>query len=285
MDEATIVRHLQESDLTFAAQCTANEGWTTEIRTEFEGFLAHDPNGCFVAEAGGQRFGICVATSYGKAGFIGELIVAQEWRRRGIGHHLVERAIRYLHGRGVQRVFLDGVPLAVPLYERLGFRKIARSLRFVGTLTGSAHRDVRPMNAEDLPAVQKLDYEAFGADRGFFLQRRLSLYPELSQVLECHGQVVGFILGRRGPDWVAAGPWVVAPGVEDPEHLLESFALETEGIAIEIGVLETNAAAIETIHLCGLVERPICPWRMMLGSEGHVGTANQLYAIGSAAKG
>lgn len=256
MDEATIVRHMHESDLNFAAERTANEGWTTEARTEFEGFLAHDPHGCLVAEVGGQRLGICVATPYGKAGFIGELIVAQEWRRRGIGQHLMERAICYLHGRGVQRVFLDGVPLAVPLYERLGFRKIARSLRFVGTMTGSAHRDVRPMNAEDLPAVLKLDYEAFGADRGFFLQHRLSLYPELSQVLECRGQIVGFILGRRGPDWVAAGPWVVGPGAEQPDHLLESLALEAESVTIGVGVLETNTAAIQILTSCSLVLQP-----------------------------
>jgi ribosomal protein S18 acetylase RimI-like enzyme len=226
-----------------------------------------------------------VATPYGKAGFIGELIVAQGCRGRDIGHHLLECAIRYLHGRGVQRLFLDGVPSAVPLYERLGFRKIARSLRFVGTMTGSAHRDVRPMKADDLPVVFELDQEAFGADRGFFLQRRLHLYPELSQVLECRGRVVGFILGRRGPDWATAGPWVVGPGAEDPVHLLQSFALEAEGITTGVGVLETNTAAIQILASCGLAERPTCPWRMVLGSEEHVGTSSQLYAIGSAAKG
>jgi ribosomal protein S18 acetylase RimI-like enzyme len=285
MDEEIIVRQMQESDLSFAAECTANEGWTTEIRTEFEGFFAHDPNGCLVAEAGGQRVGICVATPYGKAGFIGELIVAQGWRGRSIGRHLMERAIRHLHGRSVQRIYLDGVPLAVPLYERLGFRKIARSLRFVGTMSGLAHRDVRLMKAEDLPAVLELDQEAFGTDRGFFLQRRLYLYPELSKVLECRGKVVGFILGRRGLDWAAVGPWVVGPGVEDPLHLLQSLALEMEGITTGVGVLETNTAAIQILASCGLAERPACPWRMVLGSEGHVGTSSQLYAIGSAAKG
>jgi ribosomal protein S18 acetylase RimI-like enzyme len=285
MDKAIIVRHMLDSDLTFAAGCTATEGWTAEIRAEFEGFLAHDPKGCLVAEASGQRVGICVATAYGKSGFIGELIVAQGWRGRGIGRHLMKRAIRHLHGQGVQSIFLDGEPLAVPLYERLGFRKIARSLRFVGTMGGSAHRDIRPMRAGDLPAVLKLDREAFGADRGFFLQRRLSLYPELSKVLECRGKVVGFILGRRGPDWVMPGPWVVGPGVKDPLHLLRSFALEVEGITMGVGVLETNTAAIQMLASCGLVERPTCPWRMVLGSEKHVGTSNQLCAIGSPAKG
>lgn len=285
MDELVIVRHMLESDLDFAATCTANEGWTSQTRDEFEGFLAHDPDGCFVAQAGDERVGICVATPYGTAGFIGELIVAPPWRGRGIGHGLMEHAIRYLHGRGVQRVFLDGVPLAVPLYERLGFRKMARSLRFSGTMTGAAHPAVRPMRAADLPVVLKLDREAFGADRSFFLQRRLALYPQLSWVLECGGQVVGFILGRHGADWVAAGPWVVAPDAESPEHLLEGLAQEARGMTISVGVLETNTAATRILTSCGLAERPTWTWRMVLGTAGGVGTSDQLYAIGTPAKG
>jgi hypothetical protein len=54
MNSATVVRRMLESDLNFAGECTANEGWSSEIRTEFEGFLAFDPKGCFVAETGGQ---------------------------------------------------------------------------------------------------------------------------------------------------------------------------------------------------------------------------------------
>ena len=285
MDESIIVRHMLESDLDFAAACTANEGWTSQTRIEFEGFLAHDPEGCFVVQAGDRRIGICVATYYGTAGFLGEFIIVPKWRGRGIGRHLLEQAIAYLHGRGVQSIFLDGEPRAVPLYERLGFRKMARSLRFAGTMTGAAHPAVRLMTAADFPAMLKLDGEAFGADRNFFLQRRLSQNPELAHVLEQHDQVVGFILGRRGPGWVAAGPWVVAPDVENPGHLLETLALEAEGVTISVGVLETNAAATRILTSRGLVERPTWTWRMVLGTDGGVGTSDQLYAIGSAAKG
>lgn len=285
MDQSIIVRHMLESDLDFAAACTANEGWISQTRTEFEGFLAHDPEGCFVVQAGDRRIGICVATYYGTAGFLGEFIIVPKWRGRGIGRHLMEQAIACLHGRGVQSILLDGEPRAVPLYERLGFRKIARSLRFAGTMAGAAHPAVRQMSIADLPAVLRLDREAFGADRSFFLQRRLSQCAELCQVLECHGQVVGFILGRRGPGWVATGPWVVATGVENPGHLLESQALAAEGLAISVGVLETNTAATRILTLCGLVERPTWTWRMVLGTDGGVGTSDQLYAIGSAAKG
>jgi ribosomal protein S18 acetylase RimI-like enzyme len=275
---------MQLADLDFAAQCTAREGWTSETRAEFEGFYAHDPAGCFLAEAEGQRIGIGVATSYGTTGFVGELIVVPERRGRGVGRRLLERAIEYLHGRGTQSIFLDGVTAAVPLYERLGFRQICRSLRFAGTIEGRAQACVRAMCDNDLETVSRIDRQAFGADRAFFLQRRLSLYPELCKVLDCNGEISGYIAGRRGLNSISAGPWIVRPEAPSAAALLESLAAEVQDARISLGVLETNGRALEIIRSLGLVERPDPPWRMVRGA-GKLGASPQLYAIGSAAKG
>jgi hypothetical protein len=40
-----LIRTMRSDDLDFAAQCTAGEGWSTETRREFEGFLAYDAQG------------------------------------------------------------------------------------------------------------------------------------------------------------------------------------------------------------------------------------------------
>ncbi len=283
MDTLTI-RPMQPADLDFAAQCTAREGWASETRAEFAGFYAYDPAGCFLAEAEGQRIGICVATSYGVAGFVGELIVVPERRGQGVGRRLLERAIEYLHGRGTQSIFLDGVTAAVPLYARLGFRKVCRSLRFAGAMAGRSPAGVRAMRPDDLATVGQMDRQAFGADRAFFLERRLALYPELCKVLDCNGQISGYIVGRRGLSSVSAGPWVVRPEAPSAAALLESLAAEVPEGRISLGVLETNGRALEIIRSLGLVERPDPPWRMVRGA-GELGTSPQLYAIGSAAKG
>ncbi len=55
---------------------TAGHGRGTELGSGNED--DDDPAGCFVATEGGERIGICVATGYGKIGFIGELIVAAD---------------------------------------------------------------------------------------------------------------------------------------------------------------------------------------------------------------
>jgi hypothetical protein len=216
--------------------------------------------------------------------FVGELIVVPEKRRQGVGRRLLERAIGYLHGRGTPSIFLDGVTAAVPLYERLGFRKVCRSLRFAGAIAGRSQACVRAMCHDDLEIVSMMDKQTFGADRTFFLERRLSLYPELCKVLDCNGEISGYIVGRRGLNSVAAGPWVVRPEAPSAAALLESLAAEVQDARISLGVLETNGRALEIIRSLGLVERPDPPWRMVLGS-GELGTSPQLYAIGSAAKG
>ena len=279
------VRPMQHSDLDFAAACTAAEGWISETRQVFEGFYAHDPNGCLFAEIDGRPIGICVATPYGESGFIGELIVLPEMRGRGVGSQLLAHAIETLHHRGVQNIFLDGVSAAVPLYERAGFRKVCRSLRFSGVIQGTPHPHVRAMCAGDLEAVCDLDCQAFSADRSFFLQRRLSLYPKLCKVLERDGGIAGYIMGRRGTEWASAGPWVVRPDIDRPGDLLESLAMEVGGLGLGVGVLETNTDAVGTVRLLGFAERADPPWRMVLGLSGHLGSSNMCYAVGSPAKG
>jgi GNAT superfamily N-acetyltransferase len=280
-------------DLDFAAGLTAGEGWASEVRSVFEGFFAYDPNGCFIAEADGQRIGITVATHYGENGFIGEIIVVPEKRGQGIGRQLLDHAVSYLQHRRAHNVLLDGVLRAVPLYERAGFRRVCRSLRFQGRIPGKMSPRVRAMLPEDLPAVRAIDRIAFGDNRGFFLERRLRLYPDLCQVLEEDGNIRAFILGRRmvstgdqpGVGMVAVGPWVVAPGVENPEELIESFTVAAGENDLTMGVLEKNEWATTLLRSYGLVERQGAPWRMVLGLEAYLGASEQCFAIGSAAKG
>lgn len=281
------IRPMAPSDLDFAAECTAREGWASETRAEFEGFLAYDSQGCFVAEEAGRPIGICVATHYGEAGFVGELIVIPQARRRGVGRCLLEHAVAYLRGRGARGALLDGEVAAVPLYERVGFRRVCRSLRFTGRVRGRVGERVRPMAAGDLGAAINLDRTAFGADRRFLLARRLTLYPDLCHVLEdAAGQIAGFILGWRGRGGcVPAGPWVVRPGVERPEDLLTTLAATAGDVALSVGTLETNAEAVATLRALGLAEHPEPPWRMALGEMARLGMSPGCYAVGSAAKG
>ena len=277
MNDSFKIHTMYWDDLAFAAQCTAAEGWASEDLSALQGF--------YLAEVDGQPAGICVATLYGGSGFIGELIVRPEQRGGGMGAALLNHGVRLLQQGGAHTVYLDGVLKAVGLYERKGFRKVARSWRFSGRLAGKVYPDVRPIRADDLPAIFDLDRLAFREDRTFFLGRRWSLFPELGKVWEKDGRVVGYILGRRGTGWVSAGPWVITPGENTPERLLESLALETGTTSISIGILDTHSHACTLARSLGLTAREDSPWRMALGRQADLGTSLMCYAVGSAAKG
>jgi ribosomal protein S18 acetylase RimI-like enzyme len=276
---------MRPADLDFAASCAAAEGWASETSGEFEAFFAHDANGCFVAEADGRPAGIAIATGYGACGFVGELIVLEGVRGRGIGRRLLDHAVAYLHGAGATSVLLDGVVRGVPLYERKGFRKVCRSLRFAGFVEGRARRHVRPMTAADLAAVCRIDAAAFGADRGFFLRRRLSTDPARCHVIERRGGIAGFVMGKKAGDGITAGPWIALPGAEDPGHLLEALAPTGGRVRLSLGVLDGNARAVATVRALGLQERADPPWRMVLGPTLHLGADPACHGIGSPAKG
>ncbi len=285
------IRPMRSDELTFASECTALEGWAGETLAAFEGFLSNDPEGCLIAEEAGAPVGICVATSYGKNGFVGELVVRREGRGRGVGPRLFESAVNYLKARGAGNIYLDGVAKAAPFYELSGFRTVCGSLRFAGRpeelaqAGGPGSGSVRPMRAEDFPPVLELDREAFGADRSFFLARRLKSHPEFAWVAEDGAGIAGFILGYPGNDIVTVGPWVVAERWPRPLELLVPVRAGAKGSRLLLGVLETNVAAVQALRsLPGMTEQPPSR-RMVLGPSDRLGNSPMCWAIGSAAKG
>jgi GNAT superfamily N-acetyltransferase len=279
------IRQMCREDLVFAAECTAAEGWVSEDLSTLEGFFLKDPQGCLLAEENGQSVGICIATYYGKCGFIGELIVHPEVRGRSIGAALLNQGVQLLKTRGAETVYLDGVVKAVGMYERNGFLKICRSWRFSGQLVGKTSPKVRPMTTDDLDEVIALDTLSFGTDRGFFLQRKFELFPELCKVSIHRRKITGYIMGRGGETWVSAGPWVREREGNHPAELLESLAIEAGDRPISLGILGSNHQACKLIGSLGFSAHEDSPWRMARGNSSYLGASPNCYAIGSATKG
>jgi predicted N-acetyltransferase YhbS len=294
------IRGMTAADIDFATGLTHQAGWASESQDVFAAFLAHDAAGCLIAEAGGEKAGVCVATKYGRNGFIGELIVSKHLRLLGIGQLLFQRALDYLLAGQLESIYLDGDLNAVSYYEKMGFRKLCRSLRFHGKFKGKKHDPIRHMLPEDLDRICEMDLELFGDDRSFFLRRRAERFPRMCLVAEREGRINGWIMARPGDGLLAVGPWATLVP-EDAASLLEHLASEHGTETLRIGVLEKNADAVRLLRSWpGLVEG-IHSWRMVRGPsdplggdrvgarrdglQGRLGDHPALYAIGSGAKG
>lgn len=276
---------MEVSDLEFAVRCTATEGWVSETIEDFENFLAFDPNGCFVAEVDKKPAGICIASNYGVSGFIGELVVLRDFRNNKIGTALLEHAINYLKDSGVKSIYLDGVISAVPIYEKIGFKKICKSLRFTGRIEGKPNVKVQSINDLDLMEIYKIDTSLFGAERTYFLERKHKNFPHLCKVLRSDGEIKGYIFGKSSGGLISIGPWVSIDPNLNPLSLLQVIAYEQGKANFRIGVLENNRKAVSLIRSMDKLTEGQFSWRMVLGSENGLGLNAAFYGIGSAAKG
>jgi ribosomal protein S18 acetylase RimI-like enzyme len=281
---AVRIRVMTSEDVDFATALTRAAGWASESMDSFAAFLAHDASGCFIAEVGGEKAGVCIATKYERNGFIGELVVSKHLRLLGIGQLLFQKALDHLITARLENIHLDGDLNAISFYEKMGFRKICRSLRFRGKFKGRKHDHIRCLQPEELDRLCGLDRELFGDDRGFFLRRRLESFPRMCLVAERQGDIAGWIMARPGDGLLAVGPWAaLAP--EEASPLLEHLASEHGTEALRIGVLESNSEAVCLLRSWPGLQESIHSWRMVRGPSGHLGDHPALYAIGSAAKG
>lgn len=91
--------------------------------------------GFFVAEANGEPVGFIACNPFWRDRFVGrtcemhELAVAKEWKSKGIGRMLMQRALDYGREKGCRTASLwvgEENTLAIEWYKRLGFKRAGR---------------------------------------------------------------------------------------------------------------------------------------------------------------
>lgn len=100
--------------------------WTAAT---FRGLLERTGTGLWVAEVGGEVVGYAVVWMVANQAELGNVAVAESFRRRGVATRLVETVVEWLGGRGVREVFLEvreSNRAAQRLYEGRGFDVVGR---------------------------------------------------------------------------------------------------------------------------------------------------------------
>lgn len=163
------------------------------------------------------------AIAAGPVGVVGNVIVREDYRRRGLGRVIMDAAVEWMRERGVRAVLLDATRAGRPLYRGMGFVGVERSYyawgllreldrpalrRFAAGHVHTAHR----VPSRDLPRVAALDEQAFGGDRlplvaGLLREPGAALY--LAQ--DAAGTPTGFLVARPVEvprEGLRIGPWV-----------------------------------------------------------------------------
>jgi len=77
-----------------------------DSRAGVAAFLERNPDTCFVAEADASVVGTVLAGNDGRRGYLYHVAVGVDYRYRGVGTELVERAIRGLRRAGIRKAAL-----------------------------------------------------------------------------------------------------------------------------------------------------------------------------------
>ena len=158
--------------------------------------VAHTAAGRIVAATATLPYG-------GRFAWISMVLVAGEYRRRGLATSLLRQAMDELAAARLVPV-LDATPEGRAVYRRLGFtdswgfHRLVRRERQRAAEPPPERTIVRPIGDADWPAVSAYDASAFGAERGAVLAGLRGRLPAAELIAERDGRVAGFLLGRDG---------------------------------------------------------------------------------------
>jgi GNAT superfamily N-acetyltransferase len=248
------IRRLEPGDLKRCVALSVDRGWSPE-RSKWSLLLAASEAFGVDAPDGRGLAGAVVLTRWGPdLASVGMMLVAARYGRRGLGRALMEHVIAEA---GEATVTLFATDMGRPLYEKLGFVPVRRSVSFVGQFqprpAGVSAPDrsaghARAAEEADLPAILAVDHAAFAADRSHVLRRlpgfadRIAVLSDpsphpnqLHQPDQPHHRgysqhtIRGYAAAwRNTPSSTVIGP-LVAPDAQAAEQLIVDLAEHAHG--------------------------------------------------------
>lgn len=268
-----VLRLLTRDDLPDLMALVVEAGWNQTER-DWEMMLALG-NGRGLADPAGRIIASALTLPHGnRLGWIGMVLVAGDWRKRGCATRLLQDCITELRGSG-RVAGLDATPAGQPVYERLGFsggQRMSRWRRPADAPSSKQVAQAEPIAMNDLTRIAALDADIFGAPRP-------GLVEDLCSRTTPGGWVTdedGFLLHRMGLKARQIGP-LCASNMTTAERLLDTALAQFDDELI-IDACDIHTGFLELLQARRFVfERPFT--RMYLGKPIPAGAPERLFAI------
>lgn len=231
LEKGPAIGLLLPSQMEGALRLTRAAGWN-QVRSDWERLLALEPEGCFALECDRELAASTTVLSYGRdLAWIGMVLTAPEFRRRGFAQALIERALQFAEARNIGTVKLDATDSGVGLYRKYGFEEECEIQRW--------RREPRPAGQRAALSYEPdptYDRRHFGADRAELLA---ALAPLGAAALP--GQ--GYAMGRTGFSAAYFGP-CVAESVDAARTLLRWFLANRPGEPVVWDLFPANQESV-----------------------------------------
>jgi GNAT superfamily N-acetyltransferase len=269
MDDIETLRHtdLAAEDIAAALALSTGVGWN-QTAADWALFIAH---GRVIGlwERQGRLVATAATFPYDNGfGWISMVIVAPEWRRRGLASRLMRECIATLRRQG-RAALLDATPAGAEVYAKLGFVSLCGMERWQGeggAAATSAH--VTRLSPRAIPDLTTADEVAFGADRGFLLRDFLARDGSVA----LHSGAAMAVL-RRGESATQLGPLMASSAASANRLLAGALALARGPVFLDL--LESGKDLAPLLEARGFrIQRPFR--RMALGRDTLPGDPAQL---------
>jgi predicted N-acetyltransferase YhbS len=232
-------------DLPAISDLRSAVGWQTHPWAVVEAMRAPHAR-CFCLTDAGSIVALGSGISYGRLGVVGNMIVAESHRRRGLASQLLGEVLHFLEGRGVERVELFATAQGRPLYEGFGFAalvpgtmvEIARAA--ARTAAGARRSEVRVAAPVDVSALAAYDAPRFGGDRRPILAAAVADPDRPVLLAERDGGIVGYGMLRAAV--ARLGPWLADDTDAAADLLADAFARAPEAMTLTANVPGENEA-------------------------------------------
>lgn len=215
-ETALSMRPMRPDDIPAGLDLVRTAGWN-QTQADWRFMLAHG-EGYGIEDERGRFIASTIVLPYPPdIGWIGMVLVAREFRRRGLATRLMNHAIAAIRDAG--RVpMLDATPDGRAVYATMGFRDLEGIGRWRGISSAPRERPevaVLSMTDEAADRGSRADADAFGSDRRHLLND-LRNRPEAISFAMPSG--AGWLWSRSGRTAMQIGPIVA-------EHPSDAIAL------------------------------------------------------------
>jgi GNAT superfamily N-acetyltransferase len=244
------IRAMHGGDFDLGLRLCRQAGWN-QVQSDWRRFLALQPDGCFVAEVDAVPVATTTTCIFGPVAWIAMVLVEVGARRRGVATALLNHALRYLDGQGVQTVRLDATPAGMVVYEKLGFVPEYSLTRYEGVAPpADPQSGVAPAVAGHLAEVVALDFQATGTWRERMFAALFTESLPAVRVMFGDGGLEGFVAARLGANATQIGP-CIAHAHAGPALLRDALG-SCAGRPVFLDIPRDNAEACRLAEMSGL---------------------------------
>lgn len=248
MDNLYQVRVMRRKDLDTAVEWAAKEGWNPGLYDD-DTFYATDQNGYFMGFLNNEPISSISAVSYGdKFGFLGFYITKPEYRGKGYGIQVWNKAIQYLDN---QNIGLDEVVAQQENYKKSGFKLAYRNIRYEGKGSSMAENnseDIVKLSEIPFEQLVKYDNNLFPAPRPQFLRLWIKQQESLTLGFVDNGKLKGYGMVRKCRTGFKVGPLFADNGIIANKLFQKMRSFVGENTQIFLDVPEVNKQAVVLVE-------------------------------------